>query len=74
MEFHAGIQALRVLPEDDQIDVILIVERVPRISLAGAEVGVKVELLAQTDACLFGAITSKQKGRGQLLGGVPFRL
>jgi hypothetical protein len=74
MEFHAGIHALRILPEDDQVDVVLIVERVPGISLARTEVYIKVELLAQTDDRAEIGQALALKGRGQLLGGVRFRL
>ena len=48
-EFHARVEVLGVLPEDDQIDPLLVVERIAGIGLAGPQAGVEVEHLAHAD-------------------------
>ena len=49
VELHAGIHALGVLAEDDQVDVLLVIQGIPGIGLAGPEIRVEVELLAEAD-------------------------
>src|ERR1019366_7455128 len=44
-ELDAGIEVLRVLPEDDEVQPVLEVERVARIRLAGPQADVQVEEL-----------------------------
>ncbi len=69
-ELDSGVHALRVLAEDDEVDAFLIVQGVAGIGLAGPEVLVKVELLAEADdGAEIGQPLALELG-GELGGGV----
>jgi hypothetical protein len=48
-ELNPGIEILGVLPEHDQINSLLVIERVGRVGLARAKADVQIEQLAHPD-------------------------
>src|SRR5438132_9920495 len=48
LELDAGVDVLGVLPDDDQVDVV-VPRADPRIALAGANQGIEIELFAERD-------------------------
>jgi len=47
MPLHAHVQALGVLAEDHQVEVVAVVQGIAGVGLAGAKIGAQVERLAQ---------------------------